>query len=98
MKDSDYVKLWTVTQAAKELGVTKPTIFKMYEGGDIKGISDEGLKIFPSSIIDYLNKQEKTRTKALVEMHRIDKDLTSETKNLKSKDDSEEHFEEINLD
>lgn len=90
-------ELWSVTQAAKELGVTRPTVYKMYERGDIQGVALDGLKIIPSSVVVFLQKQEFTKLKALKELNKIDQDLKLETKDWTSNKNSDEYFEDIDL-
>lgn len=93
----DQTELWSVTQAAKELGVTRPTIYKMYERGDIQGVTLDGLKIVPSSAVAYLKRQEGIRAKALAELYKIDQSLKPETRELVSGKDTSEFFEDIDL-
>ena len=90
-------ELWSVTQAAKELGVTRPTIYKMYERGDIQGVTLDGLKIVPSSVVEYIKRQEGVRAKALAELHKIDQQLKPETRGLVSGKETSEFFEDIDL-
>jgi len=93
----DLTELWSVTQTAKELGVTRPTIYKMYDRGDLQGVSLDGLKIVPSSAIAYLKRQEEIRTKALAELHEIDQQLKPETREWTSDKSTRESFEDIDL-
>lgn len=93
----DQTELWSVTQAAKELGVTRPTVYKMYERGDIQGVSLDGLKIVPSSAVAYMKKQESVKAKALAELHEIDMQLRPETRELVSGKDTSEYFEEVDV-
>lgn len=93
----DQTELWSVTQAAKELGVTRPTIYKMYERGDIQGVTLDGLKIVPSSVVEYIKRQEGVRAKALAELHKIDQQLKPETRGLVSGKETSEFFEDIHL-
>lgn len=89
--------LWTVTEASKKLGVTRPTIYKMVERGDLEGVEFEGLKIVPSSAVAFLKRKEIARTEALKKMNEIDMKLKKETRELRSNIDSDEDFEEIEL-
>lgn len=93
----DQTELWSVTQAAKELGVTRPTVYKMYERGDLQGVTLEGLKIVPSSIVAYLQRQEGVRAKALSELHKIDQQLKPGTREWTSGKNTDEFFEDIDL-
>lgn len=93
----DQTELWSVTQAAKELGVTRPTIYKMYERGDIQGITLDGLKIVPSSVVEFMKRQEGLRAKALAELHKIDQQLKPETREILPKGDAADYFEDIDL-
>jgi len=93
----DQTELWSVTQAAKELGVTRPTVYKMYERGDLQGVTLDGLKIVPSSVVSYLQRQEGIRAKALSEMNKIDLKLRPGTREWTSGKDTEEFFEDIDL-
>ena len=90
-------ELWNVTQAAKELGVTRPTIYKMVERGDVEGVDFDGLKIVPSSVIAFMRRKELARKEALKQMHEIDMKLKKETRNFIPESDSDEYFEEIDL-
>lgn len=93
----DQTELWSVTQAAKELGVTRPTVYKMFERGDIQGVSLDGLKIVPSSVVTFMKRQESARAKALAELHEIDMKLKKETRDILPKANNEDDFEEIDL-
>jgi len=69
----DQTDLWSVTQAAKELGVTRPTIYKMYERGDILGVALDGLKIVPSSAVCLFKSSKKElERRSLAELYKID--------------------------
>ena len=93
----DQTELWSVTQAAKELGVTRPTVYKMYERGDIQAVSLDGLKIVPSSAVAFMKRQESVRAKALAELHKIDMKLNKDTRDILPKANNEDDFEEIDL-
>jgi len=93
----DQTELWSVTQTAKELGVTRPTIYKMYERGDIQGVALDGLKIVPSSVVEFVRRQEDVRAKALSELHNIDQQLKAETREILPKSNSADYFEDIDL-
>jgi len=89
-------ELWSVAQAAKELGVTRPTIYKMVERGDLGGIDLDGLKIVPSSLVSFMKRREILRQEALKKLHEIDIKLKKETRDLLPETD-DENFEELNL-
>lgn len=90
-------ELWSITQAAKELGVTRPTIYRMIERGDIEAVDFDGQKIVPSSVSSFLRRKEFARQEALKQLHEIDMKLKKETRELKSEIDNSENFEEIDL-
>ena len=90
-------ELWNVTEAAKNLGVTRPTIYKMIERGDLEGVEFEGMKIVPSSAVAFLKRKEIARTEALKKLHEIDMGLKKETRDLLPNSKSEDDFEEIDL-
>lgn len=90
-------ELWSITQTAKELGVTRPTVYKMIERGDIESVDFDGQKIVPSSITAFLRRKEVARSNALKQMHEIDMKLKKETRDFTPESDSDEHFEEIDL-
>lgn len=89
--------LWNVTQAAKELGVTRPTIYKMVERGDLEGVDFEGMKIVPSSATAFLKRKELARTEALKKLNAINLKYDRETNDILPNLDSEDGFEEIDL-
>lgn len=89
--------LWNITEAAKRLGVTRPTIYKMVERGDLEGVDFEGMKIIPSSAVAFLKRKEAARTEALKKMHELDMKLKKETREWTSGKDTDEDFEEIDL-
>jgi len=90
-------ELWSITQTAKVLGVTRPTVYKMIERGDIESVDFDGQKIVPSSITAFLRRKEVAKLNVLKQMHDIDMKLKKETKDFIPESDSDEHFEEIDL-
>lgn len=92
----DETDLWNITQTAKELGVTRPTVYRMIDRGDLEAVEFDGLKIVPSSVTAFLKRKEANRKEALKKVHKIDKKLKKETRDLLSKSD-EDNFEEIDL-
>ncbi len=88
--------LWNITKAAKILGVTRPTIYKMVERGDLEGVEFEGLKIVPSSAVAFLKRRENSKSEAMKKMHEIDMKFNKETRELVSNTDDDD-FEEIDL-
>lgn len=92
----DQTELWSVAQAAKELGVTRPTVYKMAERGDLQAVDCEGVKIVPSSVITFLRKQEDVKQKALFELSKIDSELKPETRNI-TFTNREDNFEDVDL-
>lgn len=93
----DQTELWTVTQAAKELGVTRPTVYKMIERGDLDTIDLDGKKIVPSSGLAYLKRKEIAKTEALKKLNEINMKFGRETNDILPNSDSKDDFEEIDL-
>lgn len=89
----DQTELWSVTQAAKELGVTRPTVYKMIERGDLYTIDLDGKKIVPSSDLAFLKRKEIART----ELNEINMKFERETNDILPNSDSKDEFEEIDL-
>lgn len=88
---------WNVTEASKRLGVTRPTIYKMIERGDLDAVEFEGTKIVPSSAIAFLKRKEIARADALKKLHEIDSKLERESRDILPNSNSEDDFEEIDL-
>ena len=93
----DQTELWSVTQAAKELGVTRPTVYKMIERGDLDTIDFEGTKIVPSSGLAFLKRKEAARTEALKKLNEINMKFDREANDIFPIPDSKDDFEEIDL-
>jgi excisionase family DNA binding protein len=93
----DQTELWSVTQAAKELGVTRPTVYKMIERGDLDTVNLDGTKIVPSSAIAFLKRKEKVRAEALKKLHEINLKFDRENNDILPQSNSEDDFEEIDL-
>lgn len=91
-------ELCSITDAAKILGVTRPTVYKMIERGDILSIDYDGKnEVVPNSIIAFMKRKEAAKKEALMKLRGIEDALLDETKNLAHQDDSEEDFEEIDF-
>jgi excisionase family DNA binding protein len=91
-------ELYNVTEAAKILGVTRPTIYKMLERGDIQSVDYDGKKeVVPASVVAFLKRKEFSRVEALKKARAIENSINEETKNLIYEHDSEADFEEIDL-
>lgn len=93
----DQTELWSVTQAAKELGVTRPTVYKMIERGDLDTIDLDGKKVVPSSGLAFLKRKEIARTEALKKLNEINMKFERETNDILPNSDSKDDFEEIDL-
>ena len=93
----DQTELWPVTQAAKELGVTRPTVYKMIERGDLDAVDFDGTKIVPSSALALLKRKEIVRADALKKLHEINMKFDRENNDLLPQSDSKDDFEEIDL-
>lgn len=96
----DYGEWFNISESAKELGVTRPTVYKMIEDGKIKCVVDEDgkKKVSPKSIINYLEDQEVLRQDALLEMAKVDAQL-DESDQLDEEifQDTDDDFEELDL-
>ncbi len=93
----DQTELWSVTQAAKELGVTRPTVYKMIERGDLDTVDLDGTKIVPSSALALLKRKEKVRAEALKKLHEINMKFDREHNDVLPQSNSKDDFEEIDL-
>ncbi len=90
--------LCSITDAAKIMGVTRPTVYKMIERGDILSVDYDGKnEVVPESIIAFMKRKEIAKKEALMKLRGIEDSLLDETKNLAHQDDSEEDFEEIDF-
>jgi excisionase family DNA binding protein len=93
----DQTNLWSVTQAAKELAVTRPTVYKMIERGDLDAVDLDGMKIVPSSAFAFLKRKELARSEALKKLHEINMKFDRENNDLLPQSDSKDDFEAIDL-
>ena len=91
-------ELCSITDAAKILGVTRPTVYKMIERGDILSVDYDGKnEVVPASIIAFMKRKEIAKKEALKKARGIEDSLLEATKNLAHQSDSEEDLEEIDF-